>query len=152
MDKPIYYEIVWRSKLFYIYMFLMAVTLYVIALLHVFLALILIPIFMSLTLYALFTSFYKIELYRDRIKVYYIIGAREVISLSDIKEIHVNPPSLKVESPFAIIGRASISIITLSNKRISFTSNSPQLIIQLIMMLRRDLRESYTREITKLVI
>lgn len=149
MNKPIYYEVVWKNRLFYVHVILMAVILYSTALFYTFLALILMPIFMFLTLYVVFTSFYRIELYRSKIKIYYTIGAREVIDLNDIKEVYINPPFLKVESPFTVIGKSTISIITLSNKRIAFTSNSPQLIIQLITMLRRDLRRSYTRKITK---
>jgi len=151
VDKPIYYEIVWRSKLFYVYIPLMTVILYVTASIYVLLAIVLTPIFIFLALYTLFTSFYRVELYRDRIKVYYIIGAREVINLNEIKEVYVNPPFLKVESPFTINGKLTISIITVNNRKTIFASNSPQLIIQLIMMLRSDLRKSYTREIIKLV-
>ncbi len=146
MNKPIYYEVVWKNRLFYVHVILMVVILYSTALFYTFLALILMPIFMFLTLYVVFTSFYRIELYRSKIKIYYIIGAREVIDLNDIKEVYINPPFLKVESPFTVIGKSTISIITLSNKRIAFTSNSPQLIIQLITMLRRDLRRSYTKK------
>lgn len=146
MNKPIYYEVVWKNRLFYVHVILMAVILYSTALFYTFLALILMPIFMFLTLYVVFTSFYRIELYRSKIKIYYTIGAREVIDLNDIKEVYINPPFLKVESPFTVIGKSTISIITLSNKRIAFTSNSPQLIIQLITMLRRDLRRSYTKK------
>ena len=151
MDRPVYYEVIWRSKLLYIYVLLMMVILCTVSLIYEFVALVLTPIFMLLTLYIIFTSFYRIELYRDKIKIYYVIGAREVIDLSDIREVYLNPPFLKVESPFTITGKPTILIITLSNRRISFTSNSPQLIIQLIMMLRRDLRKSYSREIAKLV-
>jgi len=146
VNKPIYYEVVWKNRLFYVHVILMAVILYSTALFYTFLALILMPIFMFLTLYVVFTSFYRIELYRSKIKIYYTIGAREVIDLNDIKEVYINPPFLKVESPFTVIGKSTISIITLSNKRIAFTSNSPQLIIQLITMLRRDLRRSYTKK------
>jgi len=146
VNKPIYYEVVWKNRLFYVHVILMVVILYSTALFYTFLALILMPIFMFLTLYVVFTSFYRIELYRSKIKIYYIIGAREVIDLNDIKEVYINPPFLKVESPFTVIGKSTISIITLSNKRIAFTSNSPQLIIQLITMLRRDLRRSYTKK------